>query len=204
MRAAADLRMQIRDARKARGTPDKDLVRLSWASCEWFCLWLTIASKAQLLALHLEPPMKPKNPTPPGWPRMSSSVYYDDASKAIDFLCAAFGFEIRLKIEGEGGRIEHCELEYGGGLVMVSQPKADKFPKHRSPREANVNTQNIMVYVDDVEAHFTQAKKAGAVIVKEPETHDYGDDHWTDRGYEAEDLEGHGWWFFQRLKTGGA
>ena len=36
-------------------------------------------------------------------------------------LCAAFGFEVRLKIEGEGGRIEHSELEFGEGLIMVGQ-----------------------------------------------------------------------------------
>ena len=147
--------------------------------------------------------MKPENPTPPGWPRIASSLYYEDAVAAIDFLCDAFGFEVRLKIEGEGGRIEHSELEYGDGLVMVSQVKPDKFPKRKSPRTLGAGTQAIMVYVDDVEAHFAQARKAGAVIVKELEVHDYGDDYWSDRGYEAEDLEGHGWWFCQRLKTGG-
>ena len=47
---------------------------------------------------------------PEGWPRISSAVFYDDAGKAIDWLCRAFGFEVQLKIEGEGGRIEHSEL----------------------------------------------------------------------------------------------
>lgn len=49
--------------------------------------------------------------TPPkGWPRISSSVFYDDASAAIDWICRVFAFEVRLRIEGEGGRIEHSEL----------------------------------------------------------------------------------------------
>jgi hypothetical protein len=30
--------------------------------------------------------------------------------------------------------------------------------------------------------------------------HDYGAEHWTDKGYEAEDVEGHRWWFTQRLR----
>ena len=51
-------------------------------------------------------------PTPRGWPRISSAVYYRDAGKAIDWLCNAFGFEVRLKIE-EGGRIHHSELLFG-------------------------------------------------------------------------------------------
>lgn len=141
-------------------------------------------------------------PTPPGWPRISSALYYDDAAKAIDWLCRAFGFEVRLKVEGAGGRIEHSELVYGEGLVMVSGPK-EKFPQVRAPSQVGgANTQNLMVYVDDVEAHCERAREAGAVIVSEPETHDYGEDYWTDRGYECRDLGGHHWWFYQRMKTG--
>ena len=40
-------------------------------------------------------------PTPTGWPRISSALYYDDAAKAIDWLCRAFGFEVQLKVEGD-------------------------------------------------------------------------------------------------------
>jgi uncharacterized glyoxalase superfamily protein PhnB len=44
-----------------------------------------------------------------------------DAAAAIDWLCDAFGFEVRIKVEGENGRIEHSELTYGEGLIMVAQ-----------------------------------------------------------------------------------
>lgn len=97
-------------------------------------------------------------PTPPGWPRISTSLYYDDPARAIDWLCEAFGFEVKLKVVGENGAIEHSELTFGEGLVMVggaSDAKREKFPYRRSPTQAGgVNTQNLMVYVDDVEAHF--------------------------------------------------
>jgi len=43
---------------------------------------------------------------------------------------------------------------------------------------------------------------AGAVIVSEPETHDYGPEYWADCGYECRDPGGHHWWFYQRLRTG--
>jgi uncharacterized glyoxalase superfamily protein PhnB len=59
-------------------------------------------------------------PTPTGWPRISSAVYYEDAPEAIDWLCRAFGFEVRVRIEGEGGSIEHSELTYGS-QAFVSQ-----------------------------------------------------------------------------------
>jgi uncharacterized glyoxalase superfamily protein PhnB len=143
-------------------------------------------------------------PTPPNWPRISTSLYYEDAGKAIDWLCRAFGFEVQLKIEGESGRIEHSELRFGDGLVMVGSiggDKSEKFPFRRSPRQLEgANTQNMFVYVDDVEAHSKQAREAGAKIVTEPKTTDYGEEYWTDRTYEAEDLEGHHWWFAQRMR----
>ncbi len=144
-------------------------------------------------------------PTPPGWPRISSAIYYDDPAAAIDWLCRAFGFEVQLKVEGEGGSIEHSELVFGEGLVMVGGPKDGKYPNRKPPsRAAGANTQNLMVYVDDVEAHCKRAREAGATIVSEPETHDYGGDYWADRGYECRDVGGHHWWFVQRLRTGGA
>ena len=140
--------------------------------------------------------------TPPGWPRISTALYYEDAAKAIDFLCRAFGFEVRLKIEGDAGTIEHSELVYGDGVVMISSEKPGKFPKHRPPSKVGgANTQNIMVYVDDIEAHCKRAREAGATIVNEPTTTDYGEEYWEDRGYLCEDIGGHEWWFSQRLRS---
>jgi uncharacterized glyoxalase superfamily protein PhnB len=64
-------------------------------------------------------------PTPSDWPRLSSAVFYQGAAAAIDWLCDAFGFEVRLKVEGDNGRIEHSELTYGEGLIMVGQESPD-------------------------------------------------------------------------------
>src|SRR5262249_35139618 len=141
-------------------------------------------------------------PTPPGWPRISSAVYYDDASRAIDWLCNAFGFEVQLKVTADDGKVAHSELTYGGGLVMISEAtERDRFPYRRCPAEVGgANTQNMMIYVDDVEAHCKHAREAGAVIVQEPETHDYGEDYWTDRGYQCRDPGGHHWWFYERIR----
>jgi uncharacterized glyoxalase superfamily protein PhnB len=144
-------------------------------------------------------------PSPPGWPRISSSIFYDDAAKAIDWLCRAFGFEVRLRIEGEGGRIEHSELTFGDGLVMVGSAGGKSTRPiplpYKSPRAlGGANTQALCVYVDDVDAHCERAKAAGAKVVEPPTTTDYGEGYWTDRTYRVEDLEGHTWWFVQRMK----
>ncbi|MBM3516696.1 MAG: aminotransferase [Alphaproteobacteria bacterium] len=143
-------------------------------------------------------------PTPAGWPRIASAVFYEDAGSAIDWLCRAFGFTVRLKVEGEGDRIEHSELEYGEGLIMVG-PSGESAPRPRqqcrSPRVlGGANTQSLCVYVDDLDAHCAHARAAGAQIAQEPETHDYGADYWADRTYEAIDPEGHHWWFMHRVR----
>lgn len=144
-------------------------------------------------------------PTPPGWPRISTALYYDDPRKAIEWLCAAFGFEVRLLVEGDGNRVEHSELTFGEALIMVGGTgKTDKMPYAKSPGQVGgANTQNMMVYVDDAEAHCRRARAAGAVIATELATTDYGPEYWCDRGYSCRDLGGHHWWFYQRLTTGG-
>jgi uncharacterized glyoxalase superfamily protein PhnB len=143
--------------------------------------------------------------TPEGWPRISSALFYDDAAKAIDWLCRVFGFQVRLKIEGEGGRIEHSELEYGEGLIMVGQSggkstRPEPLPAV-SPRSlGGANTQVLCIVVDDADAHAAKARAEGAKIAEEPATVDYGEDYWSDRSYRAVDLEGHHWFFMQRVR----
>lgn len=143
-------------------------------------------------------------PTPAGWPRISPGIYYRDAAAMIDWLCTAFGFEVKIKVVGDDGRIEHSELIYGGGLIMVGEElfgDTRRFETDRkSPLNAGCNTQNLMVYVDDAQAHCATARAAGARIVAEPELHDYGAEYWADRAYGCLDPEGHLWWFTQRVR----
>jgi uncharacterized glyoxalase superfamily protein PhnB len=149
-------------------------------------------------------------PTPPGWPRLSQSVYYQDPAGAIDWLCDAFGFEVRLKVEGDGGDIVHSELTFGEGMIMVGGSGRSDEGKEawqvlmKSPKDlGGANTQSVCIFVDDADAHCAHARARGARVVREPSTSDYGDDYWSDRSYGALDPEGHLWWFMQRLKTGG-
>jgi uncharacterized glyoxalase superfamily protein PhnB len=142
-------------------------------------------------------------PAPKGWPRISGAVFYRDAGKAIEWLCDAFGFEVRLRVDGEGGRVEHSELTFGDGLVMVATSgiKDKTGGDHREPAEVGgANTQSLAVYVDDVDAHCARARAAGARITYEPATSDYGEEYWADRSYECVDPGGHRWWFMQRLR----
>lgn len=142
-------------------------------------------------------------PTPAGWPRISPGVYYRDALAMLDWLPRAFGFKVQQQVV-EDGHLVHSQLIYGDGLIMVGEELAAdqrRFGIDRlSPASAGCNTQNLMVYVDDVDAHCAVARAAGATIVAEPEDHDYGEGYWCDRAYGATDPEGHLWWFVQRLR----
>jgi uncharacterized glyoxalase superfamily protein PhnB len=144
-------------------------------------------------------------PPPRDWPRLSSAIVCLDAAAEIHWLCEAFGFEVRIKVEGEGGKIEHSELTYGGALVMVSEPDPDS--ERASKRRLNApgalggaNTQALLLYVDDVDAHCARVKAMGGRVLEGPEDHDYGDEYWCDRGYSVVDPEGHVWWIAQRIR----
>ena len=140
---------------------------------------------------------------PKGWPRMSASVFYEDPQAAIAWLCQAFDFEVRLKVEGGAGEIVHSELEYGEALVMVGGT-GGKDPwqsLYRAPASSGGGvTQALCFHVEDVDAHHARAVAKGAKVIRELSTSDYGDDYWSDRSYGALDLEGHLWWFMQRMR----
>ena len=149
-------------------------------------------------------------PPPKGWPQLSVGLHYRDPAAAIDWLCEAFGFEVRLKVEGEPGRIVHSELTYGEALVMVGgdaayagepEPGREFKAGDASPLDLGGRLhQSLCLFVDDADAHCEHARAHGARICSEPATHDYGDDYWTDRSYGAYDCEGHLWWFMTRLR----
>ncbi len=132
---------------------------------------------------------------PPGWPRISSALFYQDPAAAIDWLEKAFGFVTRVKIEGPDGQIVHSELELGDdGLIMVGGLDGSLEGAESPDKIDGRFTQSLFVYVDDVDAHCKHAADAGARIVREPT-----DVHYGDRNYLAADLGGHVWCFAQRI-----
>ena len=142
---------------------------------------------------------------PANFPRITSGLTYRDAAAMIEWLCDAFGFSLRLKVEGDAGRVVHSELTYGDGVIMVGGEESGAGARwnvdRRSPASiGGCNTQGLMVYVDDIEAHCAHARAKGAKVVDEISIHDYGDDYWADKSYGALDPEGHLWWFTQRLR----
>ena len=98
------------------------------------------------------------------WRRPCIRILYEDGEAAIEFLTRAFGFgEVDRAIGGAGGL--HAELEV--------VPAADAFIS--DSRRAAIGTPQtvgrtslVHVLVDDVDAHFERACRAGATIVEGP------------------------------------
>ena len=126
--------------------------------------------------------------------RIVPYLTYADAHAAIDWLCRVFGFHELRRMETGDGRIGHAALSFMGEQVMISS--AFDEAGTRSPRDLPALHQQITVYVDDVDAHFTHAQAEGAAILSEPE-----DQFWGDRTYWVQDLEGHRWTFQQHLRV---
>jgi uncharacterized glyoxalase superfamily protein PhnB len=127
-----------------------------------------------------------KNP-PDGAPRILPMLTYADAPAAIEFLCRAFGFGTRYRLDMPDGRVGHAELALEGGVVAL----ASEFEGFGvSPLRLDGHHAQLFVYVDDVDAHFARAREAGATIAAEPADQFYGD-----RTYRAIDPEGHRWVF---------
>lgn len=117
---------------------------------------------------------------------------YRDAPAMIEWLCRAFGFE-KHAVYADGDAVHHAQLTFGNGMVMLgSADKASEWGRLvAQPGEiGNRETQSPCVIVRDTDAHYAQAKAAGAEIVIDIADQDYGG-----RGYSCRDPEGHVWWF---------
>jgi PhnB protein len=132
-----------------------------------------------------------KNP-PEDTPRVVPMLSYADAPAAIEFLCRAFGFTQRFRLDMPDGRVGHAELALHEGVVSL----ASEFEGFgTSPLRLDGHHAQLVVYVDDVDAHFARARQEGATIVAEPADQFYGD-----RNYRAVDPEGHRWIFATHVR----
>ena len=125
------------------------------------------------------------------WPDLIPYIRYEDPRAMLDWLGRAFGFEARAVHEGDGGQVEHAEVTFGTGMVMVGPTREDGASTATTPRQlGGAATGGIYVVVDDPDAHCERARAAGAEIVRELTDQDYGS-----REYSARDPEGHTWSF---------
>ncbi len=122
-------------------------------------------------------------------PTVVPTLAYGDVPRAAAWLGRAFGFRERVdaRLTWDGGAMTWMDLD--DALIHLQTTGGHGVSV---PRDGHA-TQALKVYVADVDAHFAQARGAGATIVSEPT-----DGFWGGRIYRATDLEGHPWEISQR------
>lgn len=102
---------------------------------------------------------------------------YPNVDQAIDWLCQAFGFTLRLRIGDH-----RAQLNVGDGAIVITKEKN------------RPTASSIMVRIADAQQHSATAIKHGAHLISVLNDHPYGE-----RQYSVEDLAGHRWTFSQSI-----
>ena len=114
-------------------------------------------------------------------------LVYPDVRAAVSWLETAFGFEERVRI----GEAHRAQLRVGQDAALVV---ADAHGQQVAPTAGSI-THVVKVRVADVDAAFARARDAGATVVCEPTSHEYGE-----RSCMLEDLAGHRWELSQTVR----
>jgi PhnB protein len=112
-------------------------------------------------------------PIPEGYHTATPYLIVKDASRAIDFYKKAFGATELARMPGPGGKIGHAEIKIGNSPIML----ADEVPGmgFRSPESLGGSPISILLYVEDVDAVFSEAVAAGAKVQRPVADQFYGD-----------------------------
>jgi len=125
-------------------------------------------------------------PIPDNYPQVTPYLCVDGADAAIAFYGAVFGATVRMRLDGPGGKVGHCELQLGRGVIMLS----DEYPEMGilGPKAIGGTPVTVSVYVDDVDAVFAAAVANGATEQRAVQDQFYGD-----RSGQFLDPWGHRW-----------
>ncbi len=138
---------------------------------------------------------------PHGMPGVIPMLSYEDVARAADWIEQAFGFHETGRWADADGRVTHLNMELDGGMVMLGYPSPDyQSPRHHAEvcdvarvwSRTPYVVDGVLVYVDDIEAHFERARAFATVLSPLEDNPEAGQ-----RNYRAEDLEGHRWMFAQ-------
>jgi uncharacterized glyoxalase superfamily protein PhnB len=135
----------------------------------------------------------PTNAPPSGYHSVTPAIVVRDAAKAIEFYGRAFGAEEVSRMAGPGGTIMHAEIRIGDSIVMLGEENEQWGA--RSPLSTNGNPGSLHIYVEDADAAFARALRAGATT-----RYPLEDTFWGDRYGKVTDPFGHEWGLATRIK----
>jgi uncharacterized glyoxalase superfamily protein PhnB len=116
---------------------------------------------------------------------------YRDALKMIDWLEQAFGFKRQVVFMAGETAVAHAQLTFGNGMIMLgSVDNGSEGGRYMvQPDEVgNKETKNSYLVVSDCDAIYASAKAAGAEMILDLRTMDYGG-----KAFTCRDPEGHIW-----------
>jgi PhnB protein len=101
---------------------------------------------------------------PDGYHSVTPYLMVKGANQFITFMAAVFGAKVTEQLLQPDGTPGHTELRLGDSLIMLSEAGG------RPPTPIMLH-----IYVEDVDAAFERAVKAGGKVVAPPANQFYGD-----------------------------
>jgi len=130
---------------------------------------------------------------PEGYHTITPNLVIAGAEKAIDFYKKGFGATEIARMPGPNGGIMHAELRIGDSVFMLGEEMPEMGAK--GPKALGGSPVSLYVYVENVDAAWDRAIKAGATSVMP-----LADMFWGDRTGWLEDPFGHKWALAQHVK----
>ena len=119
------------------------------------------------------------SPVPAGYHTVTPYLLVGDVAAELRFLTAAFDAKEKLRMEGEGGKLNHAEVQIGDSPVMMGC----------AGERCTAMPCMLYLYVADADALYRKALEAGATSIQEPALQPYGD-----RTCAVQDAFGNQWW----------
>jgi uncharacterized glyoxalase superfamily protein PhnB len=104
-------------------------------------------------------------PIPEGYHTVTPYLMVAGAAKFIDFMVAAFGARKTEQMMKPDGTIGHTEIRVGDSVIMLSEANA----------QMPATPVMLHLYVEDVDAAFERAVRAGGTVMQKPTVQFYGD-----------------------------
>jgi uncharacterized glyoxalase superfamily protein PhnB len=125
-------------------------------------------------------------PIPEGYHTLTPFLTVRNAERAIEFYKQAFGAQERGVAKGPDGKVMHAEVKIGDSVIMLS----DEYPEFGSlsPQSVGGSPMGLHIYIENVDAAFDRAVKAGAQVEMP-----VMDQFWGDRYGKLKDPFGHKW-----------
>ena len=128
---------------------------------------------------------KSVKPIPDGFHTVTPFLLADNAAELIEFIKKAFDGKIRYMMKSDDGVVRHAEVKVGTSIIMVSN--GTELYKSMPCM--------LHLYVEDVDAVYNKAVKAGGESLREPTNEFYGD-----RSAGVKDKWGNQWWIATHIE----